>query len=243
MNADRCDIYTDVEGIYTADPRIVPKARKMAEIGYQEMLELASYGAKMHPRSIELGSVYQVPIYVASSFSDQPGTLIHKGPDEDNMEDRIKVTGIAYQSNIAKVTVRAVPDRPGMAAELFEPLSAVGISVDTIVQNTSVERLTDISFTVDRSDLQKTLRELESVTNEMGAGEVVTDPTLASISVVGSGMQNTPGYASRMFRVLSEARINIEMITTSEIRISCIIAEAQVPEAVRLLHSGFDLDT
>ena len=243
LNADRCDIYTDVEGIYTADPRIVPKARKMAEIGYQEMLELASYGAKMHPRSIELGSVYQVPIYVASSFSDQPGTLIHKGPDEDNMEDRIKVTGIAYQSNIAKVTVRAVPDRPGMAAELFEPLSAVGISVDTIVQNTSVERLTDISFTVDRSDLQKTLRELESVTNEMGAGEVVTDPTLASISVVGSGMQNTPGYASRMFRVLSEARINIEMITTPEIRISCIIAEAQVPEAVRLLHSGFDLDT
>ena len=243
LNADRCDIYTDVEGIYTADPRIVPKARKMAEIGYQEMLELASYGAKMHPRSIELGSVYQVPIYVASSFSDQPGTLIHKGPDEDNMEDRIKVTGIAYQSNIAKVTVRAVPDRPGMAAELFEPLSAVGISVDTIVQNTSVERLTDISFTVDRSDLQKTLRELESVTNEMGAGEVVTDPTLASISVVGSGMQNTPGYASRMFRVLSEARINIEMITTSETRISCIIAEAQVPEAVRLLHSGFDLDT
>ena len=243
LNADRCDIYTDVEGIYTADPRIVPKARKMAEIGYQEMLELASYGAKMHPRSIELGSVYQVPIYVASSFSDQPGTLIHKGPDEDNMEDRIKVTGIAYQSNIAKVTVRAVPDRPGMAAELFEPLSAVGISVDTIVQNTGVERLTDISFTVDRSDLQKTLRELESVTNEMGAGEVVTDPTLASISVVGSGMQNTPGYASRMFRVLSEARINIEMITTSEIRISCIIAEAQVPEAVRLLHSGFDLDT
>ena len=243
LNADRCDIYTDVEGIYTADPRIVPKARKMVEIGYQEMLELASYGAKMHPRSIELGSVYQVPIYVASSFSDQPGTLIHKGPDEDNMEDRIKVTGIAYQSNIAKVTVRAVPDRPGMAAELFEPLSAVGISVDTIVQNTSVERLTDISFTVDRSDLQKTLRELESVTNEMGAGEVVTDPTLASISVVGSGMQNTPGYASRMFRVLSEARINIEMITTSEIRISCIIAEAQVPEAVRLLHSGFDLDT
>ena len=243
LNADRCDIYTDVEGIYTADPRIVPKARKMAEIGYQEMLELASYGAKMHPRSIELGSVYQVPIYVASSLSNQPGTLIHKGPDEDNMEDRIKVTGIAYQSNIAKVTVRAVPDRPGMAAELFEPLSAVGISVDTIVQNTSVERLTDISFTVDRSDLQKTLRELESVTNEMGAGEVVTDPTLASISVVGSGMQNTPGYASRMFRVLSEARINIEMITTSEIRISCIIAEAQVPEAVRLLHSGFDLDT
>ena len=243
LNADRCDIYTDVEGIYTADPRIVPKARKMAEIGYQEMLELASYGAKMHPRSIELGSVYQVPIYVASSFSDQPGTLIHKGPDEDNMEDRIKVTGIAYQSNIAKVTVRAVPDRPGMAAELFEPLSAVGISVDTIVQNTSVERLTDISFTVDRADLQKTLRELESVTSEMGAGEVVTDPTLASISVVGSGMQNTPGYASRMFRVLSEARINIEMITTSEIRISCIIAEAQVPAAVRLLHSGFDLDT
>lgn len=242
LKADRCDIYTDVEGIYTADPRIVPKARKMLEIGYQEMLELASYGAKMHPRSIELGSVYQVPIYVASSFSEETGTLIHKGPDEIRMEDRIKVTGIAYQSNIAKVTVRAVPDRPGMAAELFEPLSVVGVSVDTIVQNTSVERLTDISFTVDRSDLQNALRQLDSVTKEMGAGDVVTDPTLASISVVGSGMQNTPGYASKMFRILSDANVNIEMITTSEIRISCIIKEDQVPEAVRLLHEGFGLD-
>ena len=247
LNADRCDIYTDVEGIYTADPRIVPEARKMREIGYMEMLELASYGAKMHPRSIELGAAYRVPIYVASSLVDASGTLIHQVPDqlpdgEHSMEDRVKVTGIASQSNVAKITVRSVPDRPGVAAALFEPLAAVGISVDTIVQNTSVERFTDISFTVTRDDLPLALREVEELIPSLGASGVVSDDTLASVSVVGSGMQNTPGYASRMFRFLADGNVNIDMITTSEIRISCIVRESDAAEAVRLLHRGFQLD-
>jgi aspartate kinase len=242
LKAQRCDIYTDVEGIYTADPRIVPCARRLPEIGYVEMLELANYGAKMHPRSIELGAFYQVPIYVASTFSEVPGTLIHQAPDQQQMEDRIKVTGIAYQTDIAKITVLSVPDRPGIAAALFEPLAQVGVSVDTIVQNTSVDRTTDISFTVNRRDLPHAVREVEAVLGSIGAKGVVTDPTLASVSVVGSGMQNTPGYASRMFRVLADGNINIDMITTSEIRISCIVKEEQVREAVRLLHRGFQLD-
>ena len=242
LEAERCDIYTDVDGIYTADPRVAPQARKLSEVGYEEMLELASYGAKMHPRSIELGAAYQVPIYVASSFGDAPGTLIHQVAEMEGMENRVKVTGIAYQANVAKITVRSVPDRPGVAAALFEPLAAVGISVDTIVQNTSVERATDISFTVARSDLPRAIREVETGLASLGAAEVVSDPTLASVSVVGSGMQNTPGYASRMFRILAEGGINIDMITTSEIRISCIIREEQVADAVRLLHRGFQLD-
>jgi aspartate kinase len=243
LGAERCDIYTDVEGIYTADPRVVPEARKLSEVGYEEMLELASYGSKMHPRSIELGAVYQVPIYVASSFTDVPGTLIHQSSDEQKMENRIKVTGIATQANVAKITVRAVPDRPGIAAALFEPLAKVGISVDTIVQNTSEERTTDISFTVSRADLPRALREVESLKESLGAVGVFSDPTLATVSVVGSGMQNTPGYASRMFRILADGNVNIDMITTSEIRISCIVREEQAAEAVRLLHRGFQLDS
>ncbi len=247
LQAERCDVYTDVEGIYTADPRVVPQARKLAEIGYEEMLELANYGAKMHPRSIELGAVYQVPIYVASSFKDAPGTLIHQGKDKQgsnkrDMEDRVKVTGIAYQPDVAKITVRSVPDRPGIAASLFEPLAQVGVSVDTIVQNTSLEKTTDISFTVSRQDLPGALREVEQVMAELGAAGVVSDAGLASVSIIGSGMQNSPGYASRMFRILADGDVNIDMITTSEIRISCVIQEAQVAEAVRLLHRGFELD-
>ena len=246
LGADRCEIYTDVDGIYTADPRVVPRARKLEEIGYEEMLELASYGAKMPPRSIELGAVYQIPIYVASSFSDATGTLIHRepseSPNESPMENRIKVTGIALNADVAKITVRSVPDRPGIAAAVFEPLSKVGISVDTIVQNTSVDRTTDISFTVSRADLALAESEVNALLKELGASAVVTDTTLASVSIVGSGMQNTPGYASRMFRILADGNINIDMITTSEIRISCIIKEEQAEHAVRLLHRDFQLD-
>ena len=243
LRADRCDIYTDVEGIYTADPRVVAKAAKMPEVGYEEMLELAAAGAKMHPRSIELGAVYNVPIYVASSFVEAPGTLIHQASDERQMEDRIKVTGIAYQTNVAKVTVCGVADQPGVAAALFEPLSAAGINVDTIVQNTSADRTTtDISFTVTTDDLPHALRVMAPLESSLEAGQVISDPTLASVSVVGSGMQNTPGYASRMFRILADGGINIDMITTSEIRISCIINRDQAQEAVRLLHQGFELD-
>ena len=242
LGAERCEIYTDVDGIYTADPRVVPKARKLDEIGYQEMLEMASYGAKMHPRSIELGSAFNVAIYVASSFGESTGTLIHSKPDEYPMEDRVKVTAIVGNSKVAKITVRSLPDRPGIAAALFEPLASVGISVDTIVQNTSVERTTDISFTVSRTDLEKAMGEMREVLPSVGGAEVLSDAKLASVSVVGSGMQNTPGYASRMFRILADGNVNIDMITTSEIRISCIVHEDQVDEAVRLLHRGFQLD-
>ena len=242
LDADRCEIYTDVDGIYTADPRIVPEARKLSEIGYDEMLELANYGAKMHPRSIELGAVFQVPIYVASSFNDSSGTLIHGDADREDMEDRIKVTGIACTNNVAKITVRSVPDQPGVAAALFEPLAQSGISVDTIVQNTSEDRTTDISFTVSGTDLSSALAKVEELSKEIGAGDLISEANLAAVSVVGSGMQHTPGYASRMFRVLADGNVNIDMITTSEIRISCIIREDQAQEAVRLLHRGFQLD-
>ena len=242
LEADRCEIYTDVDGIYTADHRIVPEARKLSEISYDEMLELANYGAKMHPRSIELGAVYNVPIYVASSFNDTPGTLIHGNVDKRDMEDRIKVTGIACTTNVAKITVRSVPDRPGVAAALFEPLAESGISVDTIVQNTSEDRTTDISFTVSGTDLKAALAKVGETAKEIGSGALISEAGLAAVSVVGSGMQHTPGYASRMFRVLADGNVNIDMITTSEIRISCIIREEQAEEAVRLLHRGFQLD-
>ena len=242
LEADRCEVYTDVDGIYTADPRIVPEARKLSEISYDEMLELANYGAKMHPRSIELGAVYNVPIYVASSFNDTPGTLIHGEVDRGDMEHRIKATGIAITRNVAKITVRSVPDRPGVAAALFEPLAQGGISVDTIVQNTSEDRTTDISFTVSGDDLKAALAKVEELTSVIGFGTLISEPGLAAVSVVGSGMQHTPGYASRMFRVLADGSVNIDMITTSEIRISCIISEDQAEDAARLLHRGFQLD-
>ena len=242
LKAARCEIYTDVDGIYTADPRIVPEARKLNEIGYDEMLELANYGAKMHPRSIELGAVFQVPIYVASSFNDIPGTVIHGDAKKRDMEDRIKVTGIACTNNVAKITVRSVPDQPGVAAALFEPLARSGISVDTIVQNTSEDRTTDISFTVSGTDLEAALAKVQELSEEIGSSALISEANLAAVSVVGSGMQHTPGYASRMFRFLADGNVNIDMITTSEIRISCIIREDQAQEAVRLLHRGFQLD-
>ena len=242
LKADRCEVYTDVDGIYTADPRVVPNARKILEIGYEDMLELASIGAKMHPRSIELAAVYHVPIYVASSFNNVIGTLIHDEIKGNSMENRYKVTGVAYQLGISKVTVRSLPDQPGFAANLFEPLADVGISVDTIVQNASQDKTTDISFTVATSDLAKTLDEVIPVAQDIGASGVVNDDGLSCVSIVGSGMQNSPGYASHMFRILADGDVNIDMITTSEIRISCIIREEQVLEAVRLLHRGFALD-
>ena len=242
LEADRCEVYTDVDGIYTADPRVVPNARKILEVGYEDMLELASMGAKMHPRSIELAAVYHVPIYVASSFNNIIGTLIHDEIKGNSMENRYKVTGVAYQLGISKVTVRSLPDQPGIAANLFEPLADVGISVDTIVQNASQDKTTDISFTVATSDLAKTLDEVIPVAQKIGASGVVNDDGLSCVSIVGSGMQNSPGYASHMFRILADGDVNIDMITTSEIRISCIIREEQVLEAVRLLHRGFSLD-
>ncbi|HAL49487.1 MAG: aspartate kinase [SAR202 cluster bacterium] len=244
LRAARCEVYTDVDGIYTADPRRVPRAQKLDEIGFEEMLELASYGAKMNPRSIELGMVYDTPILVASSFDDTPGTLIHGEADmnRDVGEIRNRVGGIATDTNVAKITVLSVRDRPGIAASLFEPLADQGISVDVIVQNASVGGATDLTFTVKRTDLGRAQQVVEEVARELGGGEVVTASDLAKLSIVGTGMLDATGYASKMFRTLADAKINIEMITTSEIRITCIVAEAQLDRAARALHSAFDLD-
>jgi len=240
LGAERCEIYTDVEGVYTADPRVVPEARKLRDISYEEMLELAFQGARvMHTRAVEIGSIYRIPILVASSFTDAPGTLIH---GEVDMERRNKVRGIAHDTDVAKVTVLGVPDRPGIAAAIFEPLAEAGISVDVIVQNASVEGLTDLSFTVSRSDLEKAFSLVQPVAREIGARGCVSATSLAKVSIVGAGMQNAPGYAARMFRTLANHNINIEMITTSEIRITCIIAEDRVVEAVRALHRAFELE-
>jgi len=240
LNADICEIYTDVEGVYTADPRLVPDARKLDEIGYEEMLELASYGAKvMHSRAVELGELYKMPILVASSFSDSNGTLIHGGA---SMEAKNKVRGIAHDMSVAKVTVVGVPDKPGIASAIFNPLAEANICVDTIVQNASIDDITDVTFTVPKNDLKKVMKVIKPVADSIGARECVSDSRLAKISVVGSGIQNAPGYASRMFTALYEEGINIELISTSEIRITCIVDEARAEDAVRALHRAFELE-
>lgn len=240
LKAKVCQIYTDVEGVYTADPRLVPEARRLEEIAYEEMLELATYGAKVvHARAVELGEVYNMPILVASSFSDKPGTIIHGGV---SMEVRNRVRGIAHDVDVAKITVVAVPDRPGIASAIFEPLAKANISVDTIVQNASINNITDLTFTVARGDLDKAMSLAKPVAKSVGAKECVSDSTLAKVSIIGTGMQHTPGYAATMFRVLYEQGINIQLITTTEIRITCIIAEDRVGDAVRALHKAFELE-
>jgi aspartate kinase len=240
LSAERAEIFSDVEGIYTADPRICPEARKLKDISYEEMLELATWGARvMHNRAVELGAVYKVPIYVSSSFSDAPGTLIHGGPF---MEKTNKVMGIAQDTDVARITLRGVPDQPGIAATIFEPLGEHGINVDTIVQNASVERLTDMTFTVHRSDLERAMELIKPIAEQIHTREVLADTHLAKVSIVGAGMTSGIGYAGRMFRTLFEAQINIELITTSEIRITCLIDESRVADAVRALHRAFELE-
>jgi aspartate kinase len=239
LKAERCEIYTDVDGVYTADPRICPEASKLSEIGYEEMLELSTWGARvLHNRAIELAAAYGVPVYVSSSFNDEPGTLIHGGVA---MEKANKVMGIAHDEDVARITVRGVPDRPGIAAHIFEPLGEGGISVDTIVQNASVERLTDLTFTLSRPQLDEAMAIIKPIAEEIKAVEVMADTHLAKVSIVGAGMTSGPGYAGRMFRTLFEAKINIELITTSEIRITCLIDEKDVPAAVKALHRAFEL--
>ena len=241
LKADACEIYTDVDGVFTADPRIVPGARRLDDIAYEEMLELAAQGARvMHPRAVELGELSGIPILVASSFNNRPGTIIR---DEVHMEARNKVRGIAHDLGVARITVIGVPDRPGIAAALFEPLANAGISVDIIVQNASHgTAITDLSFTIAREDLQEAGRIIDPVVRELGARDWISSGEFGKVSIVGTGMQSAPGYAARMFRALYEAGINIEMITTSEIRITCIVAEDQVIPAVRALHAAFDLE-
>ena len=244
IEADACEVYTDVEGIYTADPRHVPNARKLKEVGYEEMLEMASLGAKMQPRSIELAMQHHVPVVVASSFGDAPGTLIHKGADMGPRvgEIRNRARAVATDRNVAKITVTGIVDRPGISASLLEPLADADISVDIIVQNASVRDTTDLAFTVSGDDAGRALEILQHVAYTIGANDVIRTDNLAKVSVVGAAMQNTPGYASRMFRALAEERINIEMITTSEIRITCVVDADRVGDAARALHTAFGLE-
>jgi len=240
LKAKVCERYTDVDGIYTTDPRLLKEARKLPEISYEEMLEMVTYGFKaIHPRAVELGEVFSVPILVASSFNENPGTLIHK---EVSMEIRNKVRGIAQDLDVAKITVVGVPDHPGIAAGIFVPLAKAGISVDTIVQNASVKNITDLTFTVARSQLAGAMAVVEPIARSIGAEKCVSDSKLGKISIIGTGMQHAPGYAARMFDTFSKENINILLITTSEIRITCIIEEARVKDAVRALHRAFELD-
>jgi len=240
LRADRCQIFTDVRGIFTADPRIVTDARQLPIIGYEEMLELAHQGAQvMQTRAVELGWVNGVVIEVLSSFEDAPGTLIKEDP---LVEQRNKVRGLAHDRNVAKVTIVAVPDRPGIARSLFDPLADAGINVDMIVQNVGHGGETDLSFTVPRVELGKTKKTLEPVVRELGARELTTDGSVAKVSIVGAGLHNAPGYAARMFGCLADAGVNIEMISTSEVRITCMIAEAELETALRALHAAFELE-
>ena len=239
LHADRCQIFTDVRGIYTADPRLLPDARQLRVIGYEEMLEMAQHGAQvMQTRAVELGWVNNVVIEVLSSFEDAPGTLIREDPF---VEQRNKVRGLAHDRNVAKVTLVEVPDRPGVAAAIFTPLAEASISVDIIVQNIGHGGTTDISLTLPKVDLAKARRILEPIVRELGAREMTTDSAVAKVSIVGAGIQNTPGYAARMFAALASAGVNIEMIATSEIRITCLIGEDSVEPALRALHSAFQL--
>ena len=240
LRADRCQIFTDVRGIYTADPRLVREARQLAVIGYEEMLELAQQGAQvMQVRAVELGWINDVEIEVLSSFEDAPGTLIREDP---LVEQRNKVRGLAHDRNVAKVTLLAVPDRPGIARAVFGPLADAGVIVDMIVQNVGHDGATDISFTVPRVELPRAERVLGPVVAEMGARGITTDPTVAKVSIVGAGLHNAPGYAARMFGSLADAGVNIEMISTSEVRITCVIEEAQLQAALDALHGAFELE-
>ena len=244
LNAERCEIYTDVDGIFTADPRLVPNAHKMDEIGFEEMLEMASYGAKMNPRSIELGMVFNVPILVSSSMNETSGTLIHEVNNMDMKvgEIRNRVRGIATEKDVAKIIVYSVVDRPGIASSLFEPLAQADISVDVIVQNSSVEGKTDLTFTVKQSQLDRATSVVKKVADELGSGQIGIDENLGKVSVVGTGMQDSPGYAAKMFKTLATSGINIEMITTSEIRITCIVKVSELGKAASALHDAFEMD-
>lgn len=240
LKADICDIYTDVDGIFTADPRIVPKARKLDKISYDEILELASMGAQVvHVRSVELAKKYNVPIRVRSSFNNSIGTLICKEVME--MED-IVVSGVTVTKNDAKITIIGVSDEPGQAAKIFHELAKENINVDMIIQNISAHGLTDVTFTVQKDDLPLAMETTEKIKKEIQAKEIVADGKIAKLSVVGIGMRTHSGIADKMFKTLSDEKINIQMISTSEIKISCVIEENQAEKALNSMHDAFELD-
>jgi aspartate kinase len=240
LKADRCDIYTDVDGVYTTDPRIVAKARKLAKITYEEMLELASVGAKvLQTRSVELAMKERVRVQVLSSFSDAPGTMV---VDEDEVLEQEIVAGIAYSRDEAKITVRRVPDRPGIAAAIFVPLAEANINVDMIVQNVAEDGTTDMTFTVGKTDFPRATAVLETARQAIGFAEITTDQNVAKLSVVGVGMRSHAGVAGTMFRTLAERGINIQVISTSEIKVSVLVAAEYTELAVRALHTAYELD-
>ncbi len=240
LGADRYENCKDVTGVFTADPRIVPDARQLKDLSFEEMLELATQGSQvMHNRAVELASVHNLPILVTSSFVDAPGTIIR---GEAELEERNRVRGIAHDTDVAKITVRHVPDKPGIATHIFEPLAEAGISVDTIVQNASEGAMTDLTFTLTRGDLKRAESVMPAICAAVGADGYVADGGLGKVSIVGVGIQTAHGYAARMFRALFDEGINIELISTSEIRLTCIIAAARVPDAVRALHRAFELE-
>ncbi|MDA0367112.1 MAG: aspartate kinase [Proteobacteria bacterium] len=241
LNAERCDIYTDVDGIYTSDPRIVTRARKLEKITYEEMLELASLGAKvLQTRSVELAMNHRVRLQVLSSFSDSPGTLV---VDEDEIVEKEIVSGIAYSRDEAKITLRRVADRPGVAAAVFGPLAEANINVDMIVQNISqTDQLTDLTFTVTRSHLDRAVAVLEKARPEVGYEELKADEDVTKVSVIGVGMRSHAGVAQRMFATLAERGINIQVISTSEIKVSVLIEEEYTELALRALHTAYGLD-
>ncbi len=245
LKADRCDIYTDVDGVYTTDPRIVPKARKLAKIAYEEMLELASVGAKvLQTRSVELAMKERVRVQVLSSFGEEtganlPGTLV---VDEEEIMEKALVAGIAYSRDEAKITVRRVPDRPGIAAAIFGPLSDANVNVDMIVQNVSADGTTDLTFTIGRTDLPRAQATLEANRGDIGYAELLSDPDVAKISVVGVGMRSHAGVARTMFSALAAKGINIQVISTSEIKVSVLIGAEYTELAVRALHTAYGLD-
>jgi aspartate kinase len=245
LKADVCEIYTDVDGVFTADPRIVPTARKRNRISYEEMLEMAACGAKiLHLRCVEYARRYDMPIHVRSSFSQKDGTWIVNDSEVDPMEQAI-IAGVAHDRSEAKITVVGVPDKVGEAARIFEALSTAQINLDMIVQNVSAAatNLTDISFTLPRTDGQTAMTALERVKDEVGFDSLIYDDQIGKVSLIGAGMRSHPGITAKFFSALASAGVNIEMISTSEIRISVVVDEAQVDEAVRSVHTAFDLDS
>ncbi len=240
LNADFCEIFTDVDGVYTTDPNVYEKARRLGKISYDEMLEMASAGAKvLHPRSVELAKKYGVPVYVKSSFNDNGGTLVTK---EDSDMEREVVSGVTYDKDQAKITVIHVPDRPGVAARLFTPLSDEEIAVDMIIQNASIDGFTDLTFTASKRDIVKIKTILEKSSKEVGAQGVEFDEKISKVSIIGVGMRSHAGVASKMFSILAKEGINILMISTSEIKISCAIEAKYTELAVRVLHDAFGLE-
>jgi len=242
LDADICEIYTDVDGVFSADPRIVPAARQVPFITYEEMLELAAHGAKvLHLRCVEYARRFNVPLRVRSSFTDKPGTLIVHDLEESTMEQPI-ISGVSQDLSEAKITVTNVPDRPGMAALVFETLAAIGVNLDMIVQNVSADGITDITFTLPTADAEKATEALQLRGDEIGFGALYTDLEIAKVSLVGAGMRSHPGVSATFFRTLAEAGVNVEMISTSEIRISVVTRKDSAAAAVKALHTAFGLD-